>query len=451
MNKVTVTVMLILNLTRLISAQETSLTVYNQNMALIREIKQISLSSGISQVKFTDVALRIDPTSVHLKSLNAPDALHILEQNFEYDLISAAKIMEKYVDNDVRMVTEKGEVFSGKLLSKSQDDVVLLNDEGGITVVRTSTVQHFEFPELPQGLITRPTLIWQVDNRGSRNHQTELSYLTEGIGWHMEYIARVDPTDQKIILSGWVSIDNRSGATYSDAKLKLVAGDIHLVQDMDPRRPPYPEQKRVLLQAAVPQFEERSFFEYHLYTLRRKTTLKNNQTKQISLFQPAETSARKLFIFDGSRYGEKIRVNLAFDNRKQNGLGISLPAGKIRVYKEDTDGTMQFIGEDRIDHTPVDEKIRIFVGTAFDIVGERKRQTFKKVSDSAREESYSISLRNHKKESVDIVVVEHLYGDWTITKSSHDHIKKDAQTFEFKVNIPAKGEISLNYSAMIRL
>jgi hypothetical protein len=430
-------------------AQDVSLTVYNQDRALVREIRTIPISTGITAVSYTDVAAHIDPTTVHFKSITSPDRLDILEQNFEYDIVNALKIMQKYVDKAIRLVTEKGEIYEGKLLSASDDDIILTNEEGGIKVIRGKTVLYFDFPDLPEGLITRPTLIWMVNNTGPKKQETELSYLTTGINWHAEYVAVVGPKDTNINLGGWVSLDNRSGATFKDAKLKLVAGDIHLAEKKGLVMLDVGESAR-MTKAAAPQFEEKSFFEYHMYTLQRKTTLKNNQTKQISLFPPSDTKTEKVFIFDGARYRNNIRVNLEFINSKKDGLGIPLPEGKIRVYKEDTDHALEFIGEDWIDHTPSDEKVRIYLGNAFDLVGERIQKASRKISTRAREDSYEISLRNHKGEAAEIVVVEHLYGDWNITEKSHAFRKKDAYTAEFKVPVPAKGETTVTYTVVFQ-
>ena len=430
--------------------QDVSLTVYNQNRALVREVRTLSMEKGTTTVSFTDVAARIDPTSVHFKSLTAPDQLSILEQNYEYDLVNAQKIMGKYIDQDIRLVTDKGEVFGGTLLSASGSDIVLQDKEGGIQIIRGENVQHFDFPRLPEGLITRPTLIWMVKNGRSGEHETELSYLTEGINWHAEYVAVVDRDDRHVDLSGWVSLENHSGAVYKDAKLKLVAGDVHIVEPkrrIDQMRLRKGQEELLM---AAPEFEERAFFEYHLYTLQRRTTLKNNQTKQISLFPPAKTQTQKIFLYDGARYDKKVRVHLEFKNAKQDGLGLPLPKGKMRVYKEDVDGALEFVGEDLIDHTPVDEKVRVFLGNAFDLVGERVQESTKKISSRSREDAYRISLRNHKQEDVDIVVVEHFYGDWEIVRQSHPFVKKDARTAEFTIRVPAKGEVTLDYSVILR-
>jgi len=431
-------------------SQDVAITVYNQNRALVREIRALKLASGRSTVSFTDVAALIDPTSVHFKSLTAPEKVTLLEQNYEYDLVSAQKVLEKYVDETVRLVMEGGEVFDGVLLNGSQSNIVLKAKDGSIKVIRGEGVRHFEFPDLPEGLITRPTLVWELENGGPSSHQIEVSYLTGGMNWHAEYVAVTDANDTHLDLGGWVSVDNRSGTAYKDTKLKLVAGDVNMVQPERMLRRSIQKQDVLLAAEPEPQFEEKSFFEYHLYTLGRKTTLKNNQTKQIALFPPTQTKADKMYVFDGSSHGNKIRVHLEFQNKKKDGLGLPLPKGKIRVYKTDDDGAQEFIGEDQIDHTPVDEKVRIFLGNAFDLTGERVQQSTRRISDRAREESYAITLRNHKDDNVDILVVEHIWGDWTVLDNSHAFTKKDVRTLEFRVPVPAKGEAVLTFKVLLK-
>ena len=439
-------VIIILGCTSVFS-QDILITVYNQNFTLVREARELALDTGVSTVSFTEVAAKIDPTSVHFKSLTSPDKLTILEQNYEYDLVSPQKMLLKYVDEAIRVVTEKGEVFSGMLLNTSGSDVVIQTEGGSIQVLKGGSIQHFDFPELPEGLITRPTLVWMVKNNGPKKQKTELSYLTNGMNWHAEYVAVVAPDDKSLGMSGWVSIENQSGATYDDAKLKLVAGDVHRVEEGRGRRV-YKDDRALAMAAEAPQFEEKAFFEYHLYTLQRPATVKNNQTKQISLFPPTDTKAEKIFIYDGSYFGNKVRVNMAFENSEEDGLGMSLPKGKIRVYKEDTDGALEFVGEDLIDHTPVDEKVKIFLGNAFDLVGERVQKASRKISDRAREDEVEITHRNHKEEKVEIVVVEHLWGDWKIIKKSHPFKKKDAGTAEFTISVTSGGEVTLKYTAL---
>jgi hypothetical protein len=428
-------------------AGELSLTVYNQNLALVREIRELEIASGVSTLSFTDVAAQIDPTSVHFRSLTDADRLSILEQNYEYDLVGGQKILEKYVDREIRVLTEKGSVFTGKLLSAASD-IVIQNQDGAVQVIKAGAVQHFDFPKLPEGLITRPTLLWLLDNRGVKTHKAEISYLTEGLNWHAEYVAVADQDDRFIDIGAWVSIENQSGTDYADARLKLVAGDVNRAEEA---RPMF---RTMALEAydkgAEPQFEEKAFFEYHLYTLQRRATVKNNQTKQISLFPAARTAVKKIFIYDGAQDEKKVRVHLEFKNSKSDGLGLPLPKGKIRVYKKDSDGSQEFVGEDRIDHTPADEKVRIFLGNAFDLAGERVQQSVKQIGKRSREEQYMITLRNHKKEAVEITVIERFQGDWSITQKSHDFRKKDARTAEFTLPVPPSGESVLNYTVLVQ-
>lgn len=427
-------------------AQEVSITVYNQNRALVKEIRLLKLDKGTSSVSFTDVAAQIDPTSVHFKSITAEDKIRILEQNFEYDLVGGSKILSKYIDQEVHLVTEKGDYFQGTLLSAGTD-IVIRDSEGAIKIIKQGQIQYFDLPKLPEGLITRPTLIWQVDNQGSEDQNVEISYLTTGINWHAEYVALINEDDTKLDLSGWVSVENNSGASYPHAKLKVVAGDVNMIQ---PEKRIRKESRDLMtLAAAEPQFEEKTFFEYHLYTLQRPTTLKDNQIKQISLFSPAKTKTDKLFIYEGNRLPDKVQVYLEFQNKKSVGLGIPLPKGVVRVYKSDSDGALEFIGEDRIDHTPVDENVRLFVGNAFDLTGERRVMDSRRLSDRSRQDSVEIILKNHKKEQVTIQAVENFGSYWQILNATQKYTKKDADTAEFEVVIPPNGEVNITYQVIL--
>lgn len=429
-------------------SEDISITVYNDNFALIREVRGLKINSGKTTISYSEVAALIKPASVHFKSLTSPEKLNILEQNFEYDLVNSAKIMQKYIDHPIHLITKNGDLFSGQLLSAGNSDIILKLDSGEINIIRSENVQYYNFPELPEGLITRPTLVWLVENSGPENQKTEISYLTGGMMWQAEYVGVIEKDSKSMEFSGWVSLKNHTGTTYRNAKLKLVAGDVHTVDKV--KHYPLSESVRIKSLAARPQFEEKSFFEYHLYTLKRRTTLKNNQTKQLSLFPQTKTKVNKIYVYDGSRYNTKIRVNLEFMNNKKYELGMPLPKGKIRVYKKDEDGSQEFVGEDLIDHTPVNEKVRVYLGNAFDIVGERSKISEKKISSRVREEKYKIKLRNHKKNSVEIVVIEHFRGDWDIIEYSHSFDKRDAYTAESIVNVPADEEVEITYSVILK-
>ncbi|MFH1093988.1 MAG: LSM domain-containing protein [Candidatus Omnitrophota bacterium] len=441
--------------------ESVELTVYNQNFGLVKDQRLLDFKKGVNDIRFTDVAALIEPTSVHFKSLTDPKGCLIEEQNYEYDLVNASKLLAKYIDKKIKVVTKDDKIYEGVLMSFDDENIVIAEDKNLSMVCRQDNVRDISFPELPEGLITKPTLMWQISNDKAGRQLTEVSYLTQGINWNADYVVVVDKDDKKIDLSGWVTIDNKSGVTYKDAKLKLIAGDVHRAEK---KRYRMPQENKVyaMKESLVQGFEEKAFFEYHMYTLGRPTTVKNNQTKQISLLNANNVPVKKMFIFDQQDYyglrwyyydesnetqQQKIKVKIELTNSKENNLGMPLPKGNIKVYKEDSDGSLQFIGEDSIDHTPKDEKIRLYLGDAFDIVGEHKRTNFK-TGDHWAEESFEISLRNHKEENIEVDVVEHMwrYANWKIINNSHKFTKKDAMSIEFKVPVQKDGETKINYT-----
>lgn len=422
-------------------AQDLSVTVYNQDLGLVKEVRQITVKKGAFTFEASDVAALIDPTSVHLKV----DDVAILDQDFEYDLVSRDRLLERYLDQNIEVFTEKGDLFEGTLLSASGSQLILQAKDGRVQVISPDAVRDVRFGELPGGLRTRPTLVWSLIGEKAGKRSAELSYLTRGMTWHAEYVAVTEEKSDKLELSSWVSIENRSGATYEDAKLKLMAGDVRII----PKGVPRDGRRQWAAMAdelkAAPGFEEKAFFEYHLYTLQRPTTLKDRQTKQISLFDPATVAAKREYIFEAQKNPNRVQVNLVFENEEKAGLGLPLPAGKVRVYQRDTDGSLEFVGEDRIKHTPKDEEVRLVVGSAFDLAAEREMIETKRVADRVRDEAYRIKLRNHKAESIQITVVEHLWGDWEILESSHPYQKINAYTIEFKVAVEPDKELVITY------
>ncbi len=444
------------------------LTVYNSNLALVKDRRPMTLETGLNFVRFSDVASLIDPTSVHFRSLTDPEGTFVLEQNYEYDVVGSAKLLQKYLDEEITLVTEDGSVYTGVLLSGA-DDIILQGSDGQLTVVKLAQVREFQFPALPDGLITKPTLVWQLEAAEAGKHDVEVTYLTEGINWQADYVVVLNQDDDGLGLNGWVTVDNRSGAAYTDARLKLIAGDIHRVTS--PQEVLGYLAGREAVPAPADQVEEREFFEYHLYEVQRPVTLKEQQTKQIEFVAADEVKAEKFFVYDGlggdywwgyygpitePTYGptsnSKVMVMLQFENSEEDGLGVPLPKGKVRVYKEDVDGSTEFVGEDEIDHTPKDERVRLYLGDAFDIVGERKQTDFKKLGERSLEESFEISVRNHKQEAVEVRVVEHLYrwSEWEIVDASEDYTKLDARTIEFRANVPKDGEVTITYTVRYR-
>jgi hypothetical protein len=441
--------------------KDVSLTVYNQNFALVRDVRSLNLQEGINEVRFIDIAGQIEATSVHFKSLTAPDKCGILEQNYEYDLVSADKLLLKYIDKQISVITQDDIKYTGYLSSYDGSQLVLAQDKekGPIFMVNRGNIRNLEFPQLPEGLITKPTLVWSLMNGKKGRHDVELSYLTNGINWLADYVAAVSDDEKSISLAGWVTVNNHSGTSYENASLKLVAGDVNRVQESRPRAGMDYAMKAE--SAVMPeQFAGRELFEYHLYELQRRTTLKNNQTKQISLLTAPEVSVNKIFTYSGAMYNwyyydnwqgqqsnKKVAVNLEFKNSEDNGLGIPLPKGKIKVYKADVDKTLQFIGENQIDHTPKDEKITLFLGNAFDIAGERKITDHKRIANNLYRDSYEITLRNHKKEPVTVKVIERQWGDWTVIAKSHEYTKEDSTTLSFNVKVPVDGEVKVTYTS----
>jgi hypothetical protein len=444
-------------------AQESvEVTVYNQNFALIKDQRYFDLDKGVNKLEFKDVAALIEPTSVHFNSLTAPASAGILEQNYEYDLVNASKLLYKYIDRKIKVMTKQGDVYEGTLMSYDDNQLVIQTANGIAMVARPDNINQITFEKLPEGLITKPTLVWLVNSDKRLRHLTEVSYLTQGMNWNCEYVTVLDKDDKAIDLDGWVSITNNCGATYEDAKIKLIAGEVKRAANnmyFDGR---VAKSAARLDETEKSQFEEKSFFEYHMYTMQRPATIKNNQTKQLALLNSTDVPVKKELIFDPSKgknhwwyysdnsetLKEKARVEITFMNSKADKLGMPLPKGNVKVYKKDTDGSLQFIGEDSIEHTPKDEKIRLYIGDAFDVVGERTRKDFKTEGHHIAYETFEIVLRNHKEQDTEIKVVEKLwrYTNWEITASSVKFEKKDASTMEYIAKVPKNGETKLTYT-----
>lgn len=432
------------------------LTVYNQNLGLVREVRSLELGRGILGLEFGDVASSIQPETVHIRSLGG-DRLSVLEQNYRYDLLNPQKLLEKYVGRTVRVHVwneeeEREEVLEAEVLSVNGGPILRIGDE-----ITYNVPGRLSFPEVPADLIASPSLVWLLDSRAER-HRVEASYLTGGLNWKSDYVMVLDEDDDRAGITGWVTLTNQSGASYENATLKLVAGDVQRVGNA---RRPDAMQMRAMAEADAAGFGEESFFEYHLYTLGRPTTIRQNEQKQVSLLESPEFGVDKRLIFYGASqyyrgsYGQvvsnqKVGVYLDFENAEDNGLGMPLPAGIVRVYKRDGSGAQQFIGEDRIDHTPRDETVRIKMGEAFDVVGDRRQMDYDVLGSCVSESSWEIEVRNHKDEASVIELMEPVGGDWEIISSSHEAEKLDAHTFKFEVEVPSRGEETVTYRVRVR-
>jgi len=427
-----------------------ALTVYNQNMALVKENRFIELKQGENVVPYTNVAAQIEASSVHFKSLTDPNAMQVLEQNFEYDLVDSNRLLEKYVDQPIEVMSKQDHKYAGQLMSYDDQHIVVAADPKGgpVYMVRREDVRDITFPKLPAGLITKPTLVWRLTCDKPGRHLTNLTYLTNGVNWLADYVMVTNADDTAIGLSGWVTISNTSGANYENAALKLIAGEVHRVVPAMGGGGGEGERKLEETKPAPPQFAEKAFFEYHMYTLQRPTTVKDRETKQISLLSAENVPAKKVFVYNGARYDKKVRVYMEFQNKKEANLGIPLPKGNIRVYKADVDGSLEFIGEDEIDHTPKDEKVRAYLGDAFDVVGERRQMQTKRIDAHTQEQTFQIKLRNHKTDDITVMVEENFFGwtEWEITESSFPPTKKDQFTVEFSVPVAKDKESELKYT-----
>jgi hypothetical protein len=437
---------------------EVAITVYNSGFGLVREVRTIDLGSGRVALEFRDVASAIQPETVAIKTLTPGAQLRVLEQNYRYDLLSPNKLLEKYVGKSVKVYrysekTGKEEMFDAEVLAVSEGPVLKIGNE-----ITFNFPGRFAFPEVPPNLISKPTLVWLLDS-GSQQQKLEVTYLSQGMTWHSDYVFVINADDSAGDITGWVTLNNNSGTAYEGARLKLVAGDVQRVQQEVSRRGAYYPAPSA--PAGGTPFREESLFEYHLYTLKEPTTLLQNEQKQVTLLEAQGVRIQKRFIFYGAQYyyrgrygqpisNQKVGVYLDIENRENNHLGIPLPKGIVRVYKADKSGSRQFIGEDNIDHTPRDEKIRIKMGEAFDIVGERKQTDYKERGGCEYETSWEISLRNHKDNAEEVIVSEPIWGDWEIVRSSVPSEKKDAHTFTFTVNVPKRGEQKITYTVRVR-
>ncbi len=444
-----------------------SVTIYNADFGVVREHREVDLvANGRTALQIEGVAAHIQPETVHLKSLAGPDALDVYEQNFRYDLLTPAKLLEKYVGKQIKVyrwnsVLGVEEPVAAKVLAAENGQQPVFEIGGEVTYGYPG---RLAFPEVPANLVAKPTLVVMVGSPLGKQ-TIELGYSTYQMAWKSDYVVTVDADDTKADVTGWVTLDNRSGAAFPDAELKLVAGD---VQKFAPPNYPMEEDLDGMEDApaakeapAKPAFKEEGLFEYHLYTLGRPTTLLQNEKKQVTLLEAQAVPVKKLLLFAGTagyyrgKYGaiasnQKVSVFLELENKKEHHLGVPLPKGIVRVYKADKSGAQQFIGEDHIDHTPRDEKVRVKMGEAFDVVGDRKQMSWKPHGYCTSESDWEISLRNHKDKAETVRIVEPADGDWQILSSSHPAKKEDAHTFFFEVPVPAKGETKVTYRVSVK-
>ncbi|HXH68098.1 MAG TPA: DUF4139 domain-containing protein [Candidatus Limnocylindrales bacterium] len=450
--------------TTLSDQTELAVTVYNSNIALVRDVRELQLPRGNFRLKFMDIAATVNPATVHFRSLTEPDKVGVLEQNYEYDLLEPAKLLNKYVGKEVTLVRSYME--NGSTKREEIKATLLANNNGpvwkiGNDIVTGGYSESYRFPEVPANLYERPTLLMSLENSGSTKQKIESSYLANNLSWNADYVLTVGRDDKAADLDGWVTVVNNSGTAFRNARLQLVAGDLNRLPEATRFRASDMMAKAALA-ATSGQFQQENFSEYHLYSLGRRTSVEDKETKQISLLEGTGVPVEKLFVVNGQNFyyhnsqnpgspiKDPVMVFYKFKNEEKAGLGIPLPAGNVRVYQKDSKGGLLFIGEDHIDHTPKDEFITVKIGNAFDVVSERKQTDYKSLGSRLWEMEFEITLRNHKDTAVTVQVNEPIGGDWEMLSSSYKSTKTAAFAAQFDVPVKANGTSVLKYRIRAR-
>lgn len=454
--------------TTLKDQQSLAVTIYNDNLALVKDQREVKLLKGEQALAFQEVSAQIRPETALLRNLTVPKDFWVVEQNFDFDLLTPTKLLEKYVGEKVTIVRSVPNADGAGSKELREEATVLATNSGVVLQfadrIETSAPGRIVYPKVPENLRARPTLVIGLHSGAEKAQKVELSYLTGGLAWKADYVANLASDEKSLDLSGWVTLTNQSGAAYPNATLQLVAGDVNRVQER-PRRVDMAMSYNKAAPAA-PEMKEESLFEYHLYTLDRPTTLKENQTKQVALLSASGVPVRKEYLLRGESYyyqgsygdlGDKLKVGVfvEFDNKTESRMGMPLPKGIVRVYKRDSEGRAQFVGEDAIDHTPKNELVRLKLGDAFDVTARRKQTDYKNLGRQSawrnvNEMAFEVELKNAKKEAVTVSVLEPIYGDWEVIQKSHAFTKEAAGTAKFKVTVPAEGSATLTYRVRVK-
>lgn len=471
--------LLLAALPALLAAQETAttlkdqkalaVTIYNDNLALVKDTREVRLPRGEARLAFEEVSAQIRPETALLRNLTAPKDFWVVEQNFDFDLLTPQKLLDKYVGKQVTVVRSVPNA-DGAGAKEVRESATVLATNGGVVLqfadrIETSIPGRIVYPGVPANLRARPTLVISLHSGAEKAQKLELSYLTGGLSWRADYVANLAPDEKTLDLSGWVTLTNQSGAAYPDATLQLVAGDVNRVRQAPMIRGAMAKENQYMIDGPA-RMQEEGLFEYHLYTLDRPTTLASNQTKQVALLSAGAVPVKKEYVLQGQPYyyqggygdlgGQlKVGVFVSFQNEPANHLGMPLPKGIIRVYKRDSEGRAQFVGEDQIDHTPKSEQVRLKLGDAFDVTARRKQTDYRSLGRQGKfgnvsESAYEVVLKNAKKEAVTVSVREPLPGDWEMIQNSHPFTKADAHTAEFKVEVPAEGSATLTYRVRVK-
>ena len=442
---------------------ELAVTIYNSDIALVRDVRNLQIARGTADLHFMDIAATVNPATVHFRSLTEPSRVSVVEQNYEYDLLEPDKLLRKYVGREVTLIRTRQEgnttrdvEVKARLLSFNTGPVWEIGGE----IVTGMYTDHIRFPELPDNLYSRPTLIWTLDNAGGVRHRVEASYLAGKLSWNADYVLTVARDDKTADIDGWVTVVNGSGTSFRNAKLQLVAGDLNRVRQVIAKMQDMDALRREVAEAA-PAMSQEAFSDYHLYSLARKTTINNNETKQVSMLGGTAFPVTKRYVVEGQTFyyhnaqhpgapiKDVVQVFYQFKNEEKTGLGMPMPSGTVRVYQSDSKGGVQFVGEDRIGHTPKDETLNLKIGNAFDVVCERKQTDFQKVASNVYEVEYEITLRNHKSTPAAVEVNEPIGGTWRMLRSSHEWTKTSAWAAQFAVPVASDGSATLKYRVRV--
>lgn len=447
------------------SQKSVAVTIYNNNLALVKDKRDVTLSKGLQDLAFREVSAQIRPETALLKSDKG--SIQTIEQNFDFDLLSPQKLLDKYVGKTVSYITTNPKTGA----TKTEKATVLANNSGVILKIgnriEANPKGQIIYDTIPENLRDRPTLVTSINSEQAGKQTVELSYLTTGLSWKADYVAELNPTENEIDLSGWVTLNNQSGSPYQNAQLQLVAGDVNQVSSPRPVRKSRAVQMDMIMQENAPAMQEESLLDYHLYTLDKKTTIKQNQTKQVALLSAQHVPVQKTLELVGSQHyyyneysnlGDKLKANvyLSFDNKKTSHLGVPLPKGILRTYKKDSRGNVQFVGEDRIDHTAKNDTVRLKLGQSFDVTAKKTQTDFKLKPSTERkkkfyESAYEIVINNGKSQAVTVKVIEPMPGDWEVIKESQKGGKLNAHQNSWLVKVPAEGKATLTYRTLVKV
>lgn len=444
------------------SAQQSlALTIYNDDLALIKDRRLVRLEAGDNRLAWRNVSVGIRPETALLNTPDDVASLTLIEQNFDFDLLTPESLLKKYLGRRVEVIrsNDEGERTkeSATVLAVNEGVVLRYDDR-----IETEVVGHLSFPDVPDDLRDQPTLVLHLRSDSDAEGPLELSYLTSGLSWRADYVADLAADERSMDLNGWITLTNNSGIAYRDAQVQLVAGEVNRVR---PPMPPPAMERGLVMAAAAPMPEEESLSEYHLYSLPHRTHVLNQQTKQVALLSAPGVAVTKALIAQGQAHAYRagmgdgwtpvpITSYLEFVN-KEGALGIPLPKGTVRVYTKDSRGNAQFIGEDAIDHTPKNEKVSLKLGESFDVTARRKQLDFKKLAGSGAydylyEASFEMEIKNAKQEPVSVTVRERIPGDWEILKESQPHTKDAAHLASWQVQVPADGATELRWTTRVR-